>query len=179
MSRLFASFLFCVCVVLCAPALAAGFTCGDGYVLVDRATKIDGIKTKECQKLWCMDLETGDMMGNGNNVTSGYRATGEPVELRDNLGNSIMCFGDRKWCSGETPGGWNPEYGAYTRNGADSITYQAFKKGGCWTWRLEKPECEDGMTAILQGDEWVCAKQSGSSTGRASSVRRTGALRRQ
>ena len=178
MSKIFASFWFCICSMLCVPAFAAGFSCGDGYVLTGRSARIDGINTMECQKLWCMDLETGDMMGNGNNVTSGYRATNSPVELSDNRGNSIMCFGDRKWCSGETPGIWNPEYGAYTRNGADSTTYKAFKKSGCWAWRLEKPVCDEGMTAFLINDEWVCGTPTeNSKAGRASAIRRTGAIR--
>ena len=89
-----------------------------------------------------------------------------------------MCFGDRKWCSGETPGVWNPEYGAYTRNGADSATYKAFKKSGCWAWRLEKPVCDEGMTAFLINDEWVCGTPTESAkAGRASTIRRTGTVR--
>ena len=90
----------------------AQFSCGDGYVLVDHS-KIDGIKTQECVKLWCRDLENGKSMGNGNSAASGYRATREPVELSDDKNNTIKCFGDRKWCSGEAAGVWNPEFGGY------------------------------------------------------------------
>ena len=178
MTKIFRSLFFCVCAMLCLPVFSAwAFSCGDGYVLTSHA-RVDGINTMACEKLWCRDLETGDFMGNGNTVTNGYRATDEPVELSDGRGNSIMCFGDRKWCAGEKAGEWNPEFGIYTRGGADSTTYKSFKKGGCWTWRLEKPNCADGMTAILQDDEWTCVREvAPAGAGRASTIRRTGATR--
>lgn len=149
-------------------------SCGPGYILVSHSD-IDGIDAAECQKLWCRDLENGKSMGSGKGAASGYKTTAGPVELCDAKNNCIECFGDRKWCSGEPAGIWNPEYGAYTRSGADSSTYTSYQKGSCFAWRLEKPECPDGQSAILQGDEWVCATSSGTTTGsRESSIRRTG-----
>ncbi|MBP5485717.1 MAG: hypothetical protein J6Y07_03365 [Alphaproteobacteria bacterium] len=159
--------------LICGSAFAGD--CGPGYVLVD-VGKIDGVVAKECRKLWCRDLETGRVMGNKDRAANGYFMTAAPVELCDVNGNCIECFGDRKWCSGAAKGIWNPEYGAYTRAGADSATYTSVQKGGCFNWNLEKPVCPEGEDAILQNDEWVCAvPQAGSgSVGRASAVRRTG-----
>lgn len=172
----FLGVLFCS-IMIGMPAWA-DFSCGAGYVLASHS-KIDGIYAEECQKLWCRDLETGKSMGNGNSPASGYVATSAPVELCDHTGRCIECFGARKWCSGEAVGIWNAEYGAYTRGGADNATYQSYNKGSCFGWRLEKPNCADGQTAILQGDEWVCAVPSGTPVGAyKSSIRRTGTLRR-
>lgn len=170
-------FIFAFLVVLLAGGGAmAEFSCGAGYVLADHAP-IDGIKSQECVKLWCMDLETGKMMGKNNTANNGYRATSAPVELCDKNKKCIECFGERKWCGGEPSGQWNPEYGAYTRGG-DNATYQSYQKGGCFAWRLEKPECPDGETAVLTGGKWHCGVSSGSGTAnRASSVRRTGTMR--
>ncbi|MBD5389084.1 hypothetical protein HDR63_02410 [bacterium] len=153
--------------------------CGPGYVLGTHA-KIDGVNAAECQKLWCVDLETGKTMGAGKNPVSGYQSTSAPVELCDADNNCIECFGARKWCSGEVAGVWNPEFGAYTRGGADSATYLSYQKGACFAWRLEKPNCPAGETAILQGGEWICATATGNTSGvdRASSIRRTSAMRR-
>ena len=181
MAKQFRFLLIGFAMILSMPAFAAvTFSCGDGYVLA-KHSKIDGLTTKECKKLWCRDLENGQSMGSGNNAASGYRMTDAPILLKDKDGpdaHSIMCFGDRKWCSGEVEGIWNPEYGAYTRGGADSSTYQSFQKGGCFAWRLEKPSCEEGMSAILENDEWVCVTTTKSDANRASSIRRTGAIRR-
>lgn len=164
-----------VFVVFCSGMTAEKMaSCGPGYILVSHSD-IEGIDAAECQKLWCRDLETGKSMGNGKSAASGYKVTSEPVELCDANNNCIECFGDRKWCSGEPVGIWNPEYGAYTRDGADSATYIAYQKGSCFSWRLEKPNCPEGETAILQGDEWICAVASDTTTGsRESSIRRTG-----
>ncbi len=159
-------------------ANAAFTSCGPGYILTTRSN-IDGIAAAECQKLWCVDLETGKAMGKGKNAASGYKATSAPVELCDAKNNCIECFGERKWCGGEAEGRWNPEYGAYTRGGADNATYLAYQKGSCFAWRLEKPSCPDGETAVLLNGEWHCATSTGSDTAsRASSIRRTGTLRR-
>lgn len=162
-----------------SAAHAAEFTsCGPGYILSAHA-KIDGINAAECQKLWCRDLENGKSMGNGKNAASGYKTTATPVELCDAENNCIECFGDRKWCSGEPAGVWNPEYGAYTRGGDDNATYTSYQKGSCFAWRLGKPDCPDGQTAISQNGRWVCATAANTTEGgRASSVRRTGTLRR-
>lgn len=169
-------FLFFAMVFMSMSAFAGD--CGPGYVLVNHA-KIDGMDTRECQKLWCMDLETGKSMGAGDRAANGYVATDSPVELCDVTGKCIECFGERKWCTGIVAGVWNPEFGAYTRGGADNATYGSEMRGGCFTWKLEKPKCESGETAILQNGEWVCAISSKSSNvGRASSVRRTGTVRR-
>lgn len=175
MRKIIYSLLVCMAAVYCMPAANAGsFSCGDGYVLVDKGKKIDGIPAKECVKLWCYDLETGKPMGNGNSATNGYRATNAPVQMED-----IMCFGERKWCNGEKVGVWNSDLGVYTRDGSDSLTYQSYKKGGCFAWRLEKPDCPEGQTAFLINDEWVCGSAvSTPDAGRASSIRRTGAVRR-
>jgi len=165
--------------IIGAGAMAATFkSCGAGYILTSHSN-VDGIKAEECQKLWCRDLENGKSMGSGKNAASGYKATNTPMELCDVSGNCVECFGDRKWCAGETAGIWNPEYGAYTRGGADNAAYTSYQKGGCFAWRLEKPNCPDGETAVLQGGKWICATSSGTTEGsRASSVRRTGTLRR-
>ncbi len=161
---------------LCTSAFAGD--CGPGYVLVDHA-KIDGMVAQECQKLWCVDLETGKPMGKGDKANNGYVATGAPVELCDARGKCIECFGNRKWCGGIVPGVWNPEYGAYTRGGNDSATYGSEQKGGCWTWKLEKPKCGVGESAILKDGEWICTVSTpNASVSRDSAVRRTGTIRR-
>ena len=171
-------FGFIVSLVLAGNAHAAFTSCGAGYILSSHA-KIDGINAEECVKLWCMDLETGKTMGKNNTANSGYKATSAARELCDARGNCIECFGERKWCGGETPGVWNAEYGAYTRNGADNATYQSYLKGGCFAWRLEKPSCPDGQVAVLTGGEWHCAiSTGGGNINRAASIRRTGAIRK-
>ena len=178
MKKLIFSFLMVLGVVFAADA--AKFTsCGAGYVLSSRTTITDGVKTQECEKLWCRDLETGKMMGDGKSANSGYVATSVPEQVCDKDGNCIDCFGARKWCGGEAAGIWNPEYGAYTRDGADNATYQSYQKGSCFAWRLEKPECPDNQSAILQDGEWVCVDFVVSpDVVRKSTVRRTGAVRR-
>lgn len=170
--------LFVFAFAITAASAATFTSCGPGYILTAH-NKIDGINAAECQKLWCRDLENGKSMGSGKNAASGYKTTSAPVELCDANNNCIECFGDRKWCSGEPAGIWNPEYGAYTRSGEDNATYISYQKGSCFAWRLEKPDCPNGQTAILQGGRWLCATSSGTTeAGRASSVRRTGTLRR-
>ncbi len=161
-------------------AMADKFTsCGPGYILVSHSD-IDGIDAAECQKLWCRDLENGKSMGSDDRANSGYKETSYPMELCDANNNCVECFGDRRWCSGETPGYWNPEYGAYTYDGGDNVTYSSYQKGSCFAWRLEKPDCPSGQTAILQDGEWVCAVESVNTSGsHQSSIRRTsGTLRR-
>lgn len=178
MKKLIFSFLMVLGVVFAADA--AKFTsCGAGYVLSSRTTITDGVKTQECEKLWCRDLETGKMMGDGKSANSGYVATSVPEQVCDKDGNCIDCFGARKWCGGEAAGIWNPEYGAYTRDGADNATYQSYQKGSCFAWRLEKPECPDNQIAILQNGEWVCTMSVDTTAGtRESAVRRGPTLRR-
>ncbi len=173
------NFIFAICVMLLPIAGSAAFTsCGPGYVLVESRQKIDGIPVAECQKLWCRDLENGKMMGAGNKPNSGYQATNGAVELCDASGNCIDCWGTRRWCAGEARGEWNPEYGAYTRGG-DNATYLSYQKGTCFAWRLEKPECDAGKTAVLKDGKWVCATASSTTeASRGSGIRRTGTLRR-
>ncbi len=174
--------LFGLCLITAAAGAHAAsdkFTsCGPGYILATHSN-IDGIAAAECQKLWCRDLENGKSMGSGKSAANGYQTTAAPVELCDAQNNCIECFGDRKWCSGETAGIWNPEYGAYTRGGGDNASYISYQKGGCYAWRLEKPSCPDGETAILQGGQWICATSSNTTVGgRAPSIRRPGTVRR-
>ena len=180
LKKVFCSLFVCIAALFCVPAFSVGtFACGEGYIKVSSA-KIDGLVTEKCEKLWCKDLETDSLksMGNGNTPANGYRSTSEPITLSDSDGtHTIKCFGDRKWCSGETPGVWNPKYGAYTKNGEDTNTYKSYQKGACFVWRLEKPDCPAGMTAFLQDGEWECRSSSGTTT-RSSTIRRTGAVRR-
>ena len=181
MKKIFYSLFMCFGFMLVAPAVFADtFSCGAGYVLVEHA-KIDGITTQECQKLWCMDLETGKMMGSGNTAANGYRATSEPVKLQvkkeDNEVLSIDCFGERKWCSGEIEGEWVKEYGGYTRGGEDAPAYKSYQKGGCFAWRLEKPVCDEpGMVATLQDGKWECLPEI-QRNARSSAIRRTSTMR--
>lgn len=173
MKKVLLSVFLVMCVV--DVAMAEKFiSCGPGYILVKRAD-IDGIDAAECQKLWCRDLENGKNMGSTNRAASGYKTTSMPLQLCDAQNNCIDCFGDRKWCAGDVAGIWNAEYGAYTRGGEDNSTYTSYLKGSCYSWRLEKPDCPSGETAILRAGQWVCATSQGSATAsRASSIRRTG-----
>lgn len=159
------------------PLVSHGaFSCGDGYALVE-SKRVDGIDAFQCQRVWCMDLEAGAYMGSGDRANSGYSDTREPYELCDNAGNCVMCFGERRWCSGEQPGEWRPEYGAYVRG--DGTAYQSYKKGSCFGWRLEKPNCPDGQIAILDGGNYICGVRDVSvDQHKASSVRRTTSVRK-
>ena len=186
MNKILYSLFICACATFCVPAFSAGtFSCGEGYVLVSHS-KIDGITAMECEKLWCRDLETGLSMGSGNTAANGYRTTSTPQPLSDNTGKTIVCFGDRKWCSGEVVGEWNADFGGYVRPGDEpdpnnnsKFTYQSYQKGSCFAWRLEKPSCDAGETAVLQNGKWNCIPNVGTKdVNRASSVRRTGALMR-
>ena len=177
MKKIFCSIVGFLVLVGFAPAFAAGtFSCGAGYVLADHA-KIDGVNAKQCVKLWCRDLETNKPMGTGDRVGSGY------VDVLSSVSDgrdTVPCFGERKWCSGETVGVWMPEYGAYVRGNDDGTTYKSYQKSGCFVWRLEKPECADGESAILRDGEWVCVTASSGDINNVqkSSVRRTGTMRR-
>lgn len=170
-------FFSLVSMITCSAVRAEFVSCGPGYILVESRQKIDGIPSAECQRLWCRDLENGKTMGNKDKANSGYQITSGPRELCDVSNNCVLCWGERKWCSGEARGEWNAKYGAYTRGG-DNATYESYQKGTCFAWRLEKPDCEAGKTAILENGKWVCATSSGTTeAGRASGVRRTGTLR--
>ena len=166
-------------VVSISGAVAAVDACGPGYVLVDSRQKVDGMSVAECQKLWCRDLELNRAMGSGDKAYAGYQATNNPVELCDVKNNCIECWGERKWCSGADKGEWNPGLGVYTRNGADDITYLSYLRSECYDWRLEKPTCAVGQTAIMIDGKWSCSVSSSDGTvSRDASVRRTGSVRR-
>lgn len=168
--------LFVLTAFLSVPVFAGD--CGPGYVLATHA-KVDGMNTMECQKLWCVDLETGKPMGKGDRAANGYTDTKSAGELCDANGKCIECFGERKWCSGVPRGVWNAEYGAYTRGGVDSATYTSEQKGGCFSWKLEKPKCDVGQDAILKDGEWICSvSKTAGTVSRASALRRTGIQRR-
>ena len=173
------SLFFAVFSIFAVSVANAAFTsCGPGYVLVEKREKIDGVQSAECQRLWCRDLENGKQMGNNEKPNSGYQLTSGTIELCDVNGNCVECWGERKWCGDEARGEWNPEYGAYTRSG-DSSTYESYQKGSCFAWRLEKPTCPDGETAILKAGNWVCAVSTGTTeASRSSAIRRTGTMRR-
>ena len=173
---------FVLFAVVAVPAMAEKFTsCGPGYVLVESRKNIDDIPAAECQKLWCRDLETGKPMGKDNRANSGYQMSADVVQLCDAgkpTPKCIECWGERKWCSGEPRGEWNPEYGAYTRGGDNDSTYQSYQKGSCFAWRLEKPKCEDGKSAILKEGKWECVPPSDpAGVNRGSAIRRTGTIR--
>lgn len=177
--NIFVAVLAVLCAVDANAESVMSPDCGAGYVLVELRKKIDGVPASECQKLWCRDLENGKTMGSGDKANSGYQKTSSFDRLCDADGNCVECWGERKWCAGEVRGEWNAEYGAYTRGGEDNATYQSYQKGSCFAWRLEKPTCESGKTAMLQDGQWVCAIASGTSeASRASGVRRTGTMRR-
>ena len=177
MKKLFCMFVGLLALTNVVPAIAATtFSCGAGFVLTAHS-KIDGINAMECKKLWCRDLETNKPMGSGDKVASGYV---DKLAYVSDGRDTIDCFGERKWCSGEVSGVFAPEYGVYVRGNDDGSTYKAYQKGGCFAWRLEKPECAAGESAILRNGEWVCvtASVSDSSSIQKSSVRRTGTMRR-
>lgn len=177
--KIFASLLIALAGVCVANA--AELSCGAGYVLYEGRSNqtLDGIKMAECQRLWCVDLETGTEMGSDNKANSGYIMSVGTVKLCDNDGSCVECWGERRWCAGEAHGEWNPKYGAYTRNGDDNATYESYKKGSCFAWHLEKPQCEAGLIAVLQDNQWVCVSADGATgVSRESAVRRTGSMRR-
>lgn len=158
---------------------ATDFTCGPGYVLGDHKN-IDGLDAVECQKLWCVDLETGKPMGRGNNPNSGYKMTSQAMELTVGA-RTVTCWGERKWCAGQTPGEWDPEHGIYVRGvyNPDSA-YESYQKGGCFSWRLGAHNCPAGQTAFLGPDGvWDCrAEQKNVEQVRDSAIRRSSAPRR-
>ena len=178
MKRMFL-LLLCFFVSGAVAAEADGFACGPGYVLTSHK-KIDGLDAAECQKLWCVDLETGKSMGKGNTPNSGYKATLSPNELRV-ADKVVTCWGERKWCSGQSSGVWDSDHGMYVRGSynADSA-YQSYQKGGCFTWRLGEHNCPAGQTAFLTDDGvWDCrTEQKTVEQVRGSAIRRTSAPRR-
>ena len=178
MKKIFCSLVGFLMLVGVAPSFATDtFSCGPGYVLASR-NKIDGLNAKECKKLWCRDLELNKAMGSGDAAASGYQDG--LSETTDGRNPGVECYGKRKWCSGEPEGTWAPEYGMYVRGSDDGTTYKSYQKGSCFAWRLEKPECAAGESAILREGEWVCVTSTGGDINSIlkSSVRRTGTTRR-
>lgn len=175
MKKIFFTFAFLLLPFALDAATDNFLSCGPGFIM-SKSSKVDGIEMIECQKLWCRDLEAGKNMGTSDRAASGYEMTKSPIELCDASGNCVECYGERRWCSGEAVGRWNPEYGAYTRGGNDTATYESYQRGSCFVWRLEKPKCGDDETAILQNGEWVCVVSTGDVGGvsRESAIRRTG-----
>jgi hypothetical protein len=144
--------------------------CGTGWIVAS-STSIDGVKSEKCEKLWCRDLETGKAMGAGNKANVGYVTTTKPIAVEsldlDNKTKSIECFGARKWCSGETAGEWNPEYGAYTKKGEDSILFMAVLRGDCFSWGTTtsgEAGCKDGQTPVLINGKWGCSVRKSGAT---------------
>lgn len=136
----------------------ANVDCGDGWVV---ASSKSGSQTHQCEKLWCIDLETGKSMGSGNSANSGYIMGSNPNSISA-YGKSVTCWGERKWCSGAGNGDWSDEMGAYIRNGGTA--YETQLSGGCWKWDLTKPKCPSGTVAILQDNEWACGRESATVT---------------
>ena len=182
MKRVFAIcyLLFAVCATGAHAADQKLVSCGEGFLVVAKGKSSDGLSQYECQKLWCRDLENGKPMGVGDKANAGYKATSGPYPgVSDASGKQIACFGDRKWCAGETAGVWNPQFGAFTRGGADNNSYMSIQKGDCFAWQMQKPVCTgENESAIMQNGEWVCATaDTAASNVRASAIRRTGAVR--
>lgn len=177
MRRMLLIFVIMFVGVANAATNTGGFSCGAGYVLESRRN-IDGIDAKECQKLWCYDLETGKAMGNGATAYSGYQSTKYPRELTVGR-DTITCWGERKWCSGQPQGDWDGDFGAYIRDGGANA-YESYLKGGCFTWRLREHQCPAGTTAFLNANgEWECGTESmDSNNTRGSAIRRSSAPRR-
>lgn len=177
MKRMF--LLFVVLFAGTAYAASTEFTCGPGYVLVAHK-QIDGLDAAECQKLWCVDLETGKSMGRGNTPNSGYRATAYPEKLRV-AGKSVDCWGARKWCAGQVEGTWDEQHGmyVYSEYNPDSA-YESYQKGSCFTWRLGEHTCPAGQTAFLSDNGvWECREQIQTvEQVRGSAIRRTSVPRR-
>lgn len=164
----FASFLT-LFVISMAPVVSVAeefVDCGPGWIVVDNGT-IEGVPSQICEKLWCVDLENGKTMGSGDAAYSGYIATTNPVTIEASGGETIECFGQRKWCSGETAGTWNAEYGAYTKQGEDSIQYVSSQRGDCYSWNAGSPKsagCADGQIPILVNGKWGCSGKSATSS---------------
>ena len=134
--------------------------CGPGFVMASVPNR-NGIKTVECRRLWCRDLENGRIMGRETTPSSGYENTSGASELCDDKNNCIECFGRRRWCPGEPAGDWDPDTGFYMRRGADSNLYRATLGGSCYRWQLQQHNCGVGEIAINNGSTWVCITQGG------------------
>ncbi|MCL1892188.1 MAG: hypothetical protein FWF97_02780 [Alphaproteobacteria bacterium] len=174
MKKLAGLFFLILCVGFAGDAFPTGekfANCGPGYVLISNGT-LEGVTSQKCEKLWCRDLENGRSMGSGNTPASGYVATTRPVLLEAAGGYSIECFGDRKWCTGEVAGRWNPEFGAYTRRGEDSVSFLSSQKGDCFAWQSITANglgCAPGQIPIFANGKWACGATE---TGAATDLRR-------
>ena len=132
------------------------FDCGPGWV-VQSAKNRDGISAMECKRLYCRDLENGKAMGTEARMNNGYHKETELTHLEDNEGNSISCFGQRKWCVGQVEGVFDPDFGMYVRGG-DGNAYRGILKGDCWEWQPTNHSCRLGETPKMDPvtGTWVC-----------------------
>jgi hypothetical protein len=76
---------------------------------------------------------------------------------------------------------FNPEYGAYSRNGSDATLYRGVLSGNCYKWQLQNHNCAPGEVAINNGVSWVCMTQAtgtdaSRSAVKANALRRTGVM---
>ena len=105
--------------------------CDEGYFLKKTSEKKYGIDVYICEKIWCMDLETGDYMGKSNTVFNGYSDT----EIQDYsmYSRNIKCFGKRIWCENNPEGEFNEEKGRYIH--PQDLNYISYKNGNCFSWK--------------------------------------------
>jgi len=177
-----------VCFVFCtAVSFAADdrfVDCGPGYVIASRKST-HGIRTEECKKVWCVDLENGKPMGSGSTAHKGYKDT--PNELWDNKNNHIKCFGDRIWCDSDNDVRWDEDVGAYVKIRGDHKLRGVLSGSGntaCYKWQdVGDHGCskDKGEVAIMSTDangniRFVCAKET--AVGSARSAIKSRALRR-
>ena len=157
-----------------APVRAASLPyvdCGDGFVAAS-AKSSDGIQTFECKRVWCRDLENGRVMGADNStVNKGYELKNKVTPEEYNYyGKNIHCFGERKWCTGEVKGEFDPDIGIYTRSGVSTGFYRGVLRGDCYYWQVQSHKCDaaNGEVAVHNGTSWTCIIQaSGPGTGRS------------
>lgn len=108
--------------------------CDEGYALKKSSEKKYGIDVYLCEKVWCVDLETGESMGKGNSASSGYSDT--TVQDFNMYSRSIKCFGKRDWCGNSSEGEFNPEKGIYVHpEDLDGNKYISYKDGNCFAWK--------------------------------------------
>ena len=135
--------------------------CKDGYAL-EESGSLEGTQLYKCKKVWCVDLETGDSMGNGNSASSGYLDTKEPQELAA-YKETVNCFGERYWCGNGSKGDFDETKGRYVHpEKADE--YISYKDGNCFAWKDKKEKKQTVKEEKLQ-------------KGRGASFRRTAGVR--
>ena len=152
--------VFCGLIILALPSFAAVekfVDCGPGYVMVASKNR-DGIQSFECKRLWCRDLENGKSMGTGGTPSNGYEITAGSFTY-NYYGETIECFGRRRWCIGEDQGVFNEDLGIYTKPGADNALYTGRLQGNCYKWQLQSNNCRPDQIAINDGINWICVSQ--------------------